>query len=125
MICALVTELSDIPAPVLKDLDTLKVLDWYGVGLQLGIEETELDIIRKNPSDAKEQKREMFRVWLRQTEQPSYLQLARALFIAEETNLGRHVCKKYGECLVRNHPWPEWNVLQSKSLIPSLYRVLI
>ena len=116
MICVLVTELSDIPAPVLKDLDTLKVLDWYGVGLQLGIEETELDIIRKNSSDTKEQKREMFRVWLRQTKQPSYLQLARALFIAEETNLGRHVCKKYGECLVRNHPWPECNVLQSKSL---------
>lgn len=104
MICALVTELSDIPVPVLKDLDTLKVLDWYGVGLQLGIEETELDIIRKNSSDAREQKREMFRAWLRQTEQPSYLQLARALFIAEETNLGRYVCKKYGECLVRNRP---------------------
>ena len=51
MICVLVTELSDIPAPVLKDLDTLKVLDWYGVGLQLGIEETELDIIKKNSSD--------------------------------------------------------------------------
>lgn len=102
--CVLVTELSDIPVPVLKDLDTLKVLDWYGVGLQLGIEETELDIIRKNSSDAREQKREMFRAWLRQTEQPSYLQLARALFIAEETNLGRYVCKKYGECLVRNRP---------------------
>ena len=80
------------------------MLDWYGVGLQLGIEETELDIIRKNSSDAREQKREMFRAWLRQTEQPSYLQLARALFIAEETNLGRYVCKKYGECLVRNRP---------------------
>ena len=78
------------------------MVDWYGVGLQLGIEETELDIIIKNSSDLKEQRRQMFRVWLRQTEQPSYLQLARALFIAEETNIGYHVCKKYGECPAGN-----------------------
>jgi len=72
------------------------VFDWYGVGLQLEIKESELDVIRKNFSNVKEQKREMFSIWLRHTPQPSYLQLARALFAAEETRLGYSVCQKYG-----------------------------
>ena len=74
------------------------MFDWYGVGLQLEIKESELDVIRKNFSNVKEQKREMFSIWLRQTPQPSYLQLARALFAAEETRLGYSVCQKYGKC---------------------------
>jgi len=34
------------------------VFDWYGVGLQLEIKESELDVIRKSFSNVKEQKRE-------------------------------------------------------------------
>ena len=34
--------------PKLKDLVLVQTIEWYGLGLQLGIDDTELDMIEKN-----------------------------------------------------------------------------
>ena len=57
--------------PELKDLVLVKTTKWYNLGLQLGIEDTELDVIEENsPKDIDACKRKMFKAWLRITPQP-------------------------------------------------------
>ena len=85
--------------PLLKDLDLLKVSDWYGVGLQLDVPQCDLDVIKENHHDEKRRKREMFILWLKITDKPSYIKLARALFLAEENNIAHKICKRYGKWL--------------------------
>ena len=93
----LVPNFSGPPDPNLKDLVLLRVSDWYTVGLQLGVREADLDDIESNYSDIRERRRGMFKTWLRTTPNPSYAQLARALFLAEENNIARSICQKYGK----------------------------
>ena len=54
----------------LNDLDLIKLVDWQGVGLQLGIEDYELQKIKLNYQEHDDRKREMFRAWLRTCTKP-------------------------------------------------------
>ena len=84
--------------PKIKDLVLLKTVKWYNLGLQLGIEDTELDVIEENNSkDIDTCKRKMFQAWLRITPSPSYQQLVEALVAVRETSEADHLCKKYGK----------------------------
>ena len=66
--------------PQLKDLVLVQTTKWYNLGLQLGIEVTELDVIEENnPKDIDACKRKMFKTWLKITPNPSYQQLVEAL----------------------------------------------
>ena len=83
--------------PQLKDLVLVQVIRWYELGLQLGVRDTELEVIkRNNPGDLEACRRDMFRAWLRINPSPSYQNLIDALVIVREVREADHLCKKFG-----------------------------
>ena len=85
----------------LKDLVLIRTAKWYNLGLQLGIDDTELEVIEKhNPRDLEACQREMFRTWLRTIPSPSYQQLVKALQTVGEISEADRLCKKYGKMSV-------------------------
>ena len=60
------------PQPELKDLDLIEVVNWQGVGLQLGVRDYELHKIKLDYHHHDDRKREMFRAWLRTCVNPNY-----------------------------------------------------
>ena len=86
--------------PQLKDLVLIQTTKWYDLGLQLGIEDTELDVIEENnPKDNGVCKRRMFRAWLRITPSPSYQQLVEALVAVGEISEADRLCRIYGKIM--------------------------
>ena len=86
--------------PKLKDLVLIQTTEWYDLGLQLGIEDAELEEIQSNnPKSVRTCRREMFRAWLRITSSPSYQQLVEALQRVGETSEAECLCKKYGKMI--------------------------
>ena len=86
--------------PQLKDLVLIQTTKWYSLGLLLGIDDTELDVIEENNSkDIDACKRKMFRAWLRITPSPSYQLLVEALKAVGEISEADHLCKKYGKIM--------------------------
>ena len=84
--------------PQLKDLVLVQTIEWYDLGLQLGIDDTELDVIEKNNrGDLRACRRNMFRAWLRITHSPSYQQLVEALMAVGEGKEADLLCKKYSK----------------------------
>ena len=84
--------------PQLKDLVLVQVTEWYDLGLQLGVEDEELDVIhRNNPGNLKTCRREMFKAWLRITPNPSYQQLVEALTAVGDVREADQLSKKYGK----------------------------
>ena len=78
----------------------VRAVEWYDLGLQLGVENAELKVIQKNnPGDLRACRREMFEAWLRITTNPSYQQLVEALHAVGETSEADHLCKKYGKIM--------------------------
>ena len=85
--------------PKLKDLVLVQTREWYDLGLQLGVEDTELDVIQSNyPLNIRACRREMFKAWLRITPTPTYQQLVEALVAVEEVREADTLSKKYGKC---------------------------
>ena len=82
----------------MKDLVLIKVTNWHDLGLQLGVDDAELEEIGKNnQGDLKTCRRNMFRAWLKITSSPSYKQLIEALTVmgeAKEADLLRKKCSK-------------------------------
>lgn len=72
------------PKPDLKDLDLVEIVEWYSVGLQLGINEYALKTIEHDYSRLSDRKREMFSVWLRSGDNLTYSHLIKALTAAGE-----------------------------------------
>ena len=88
------------PPMKLKDLVLVQTTKWYDLGLQLGIEDTELDVIEENnPKDIDACKRKMFKAWLRITPSPSYRQLVEALQTVGEISEADRLCKKHGRII--------------------------
>ena len=82
----------------MKDLILIKVTEWYELGLQLGVEDAELEVIEKdNQGDLKACRRNMFRAWLRITPSPSYQQLVEALVAVGEAKEADLLSKKYSK----------------------------
>ena len=83
--------------PTLKDLIVIKVTNWYDLGLQLDIEDENLDVIKaNNPRDTSSCKREMFRLWLKMVE-PCYQKLADALVAIGEENQASQLRQKHSK----------------------------
>ena len=84
--------------PVLKNIHTLKISDWYGVGLQLGLEKYCLKVISTDhPQDHNRQKLEMLSKWLDQDVNATYGKLAKALLAVVEVTCAEHLAEKIGE----------------------------
>ena len=76
----------------------MKVKSWYNLGLQLDIEDEDLETIKHdNPQDQEGCKRDMFRAWLRICPQASYRQLLQALEELGDVREAERLCKKFGE----------------------------
>ena len=86
------------PRPTLKDLVKVRVKNWYNLGLQLDIEDDDLDTIESNrPRDQEGCKRDMFKAWLRNCPQASYWQLVQAMVESGDVSEADCLCRKYGE----------------------------
>ena len=98
--------LSGTQGPQMKDLVLIKVTEWYELGLQLGVEDTELEVIEKdNRGDLKACRRNMFRAWLRITPNPSHQQLVEALMAVGEGKEADLFCKKYSKWTATCDSW--------------------
>ena len=76
----------------------VRAVEWYDLGLQLGVENAELKVIQKNnPGDLRACRREMFEAWLGINPSPSYQQLVEALLEVGEVNEADRLCNKYGK----------------------------
>ena len=76
----------------------IQTVEWYNIGLQLGVEDAELKVIQQNYlRDSEACKREMFNAWLKKTSSPSYQQLVEALWAVGENREANRLCKKYGK----------------------------
>ena len=89
--------------PTLRDLSLLPVPNWYLLGLQLGVNADELDVIEKNyPRDNHMCKVKMFGAWLRVDTSASYRKLARALVTVGKKNIAEAICTARG---MRSQHW--------------------
>ena len=77
-------------------LDSIKLVNWQSVGLQLGVNDYELQKIkRNNPHIHDDQKREMFRVWLRTSVNPNYDDVIKALEVVGERKVAQQLRDKF------------------------------
>ena len=82
----------------MKDLVLIEVTEWYELGLQLGVDDTELEEIEKNNRGNLRACREnMFQAWLRITPNRSYQELVEALVTVGEVGEAEYLCEKYGK----------------------------
>lgn len=79
------------PEPELKDLDLIELVEWFRVGLQLGIKEFELVNIERDYQQLKDRKIRMFSAWLRTCDNPNYHDLVKALEAVGEEKAARQV----------------------------------
>ena len=83
--------------PTLRKLHQLPVAKWYNLGLQLQVNQEELEKIQsKHPQDDRICQTKMFGVWLREIEHPNYQKLLRALVAIERRDIAMSVCDKEG-----------------------------
>ena len=69
--------------------------EWYELGLQLGVDDAELEVIGKNNrGDLRACQRNVFSTWLRITRSPSYQPLVEALMAVGEAKEAGLLCKK-------------------------------
>ena len=81
----------------MKDLVLIEVTEWYELGLQLGVEDTELEEIKNNRGDLRACRENMFQAWLRITPNRSYQELVEALVTVGEVGEAEYLCEKYGK----------------------------
>ena len=82
----------------MKDLVLIKVTEWYELGLQLRVDDAELEEVEKNnQGDLRACRRNVFRAWLRITCSPSYRQLVEALVTLGEPKEADLLGKKYSK----------------------------
>ena len=86
------------PVPTLRELCELPVANcWYGLGVQLGIPDNELDVIEQDyPRDTRMCQSKMFGAWLRNEGAPTYEKMVKALVAVDKTSLAEKLCGKYG-----------------------------
>ena len=87
-----------LPLPTKRDLVQLvRVTNPYNLGLNLNLDESYLNIVRKDhPTDHDAQRSDVFTLYLQQTEEPSWLQVVAALCTMGETRLARTIMEKFG-----------------------------
>ena len=87
--------------PTLQELRQLAVSKWYSLGLQLQVNQEELEKIQlKYPRNDRICQTKMFGVWLREVENPNYQKLLTALVAIGRRNIAESVCKKKGNTLL-------------------------
>ena len=76
----------------------IQTVEWYNIGLQLGVKNAELKVIQQNnPRNSEACKREMFSTWLRNASSLSYQQVVEALQAVGENREANRLCREYGK----------------------------
>ena len=90
-------------SPNLLELDNyVRTNKWYTLGLQLGIEDNELEAIKiKCSGDIDECRRAMFRTWLGTTSNPCRKQLLNALRTKAVDEIA--IAKEYEKLFIKHH----------------------
>ena len=90
-----ITDLSS--NPTLRELRQLPVTKWYNLGLQLEVNQEELEKIQsKHPQNDRICQTKMFGVWLREVENPNYEKLLKALAVIGRRDIAESMCDKEG-----------------------------
>ena len=90
-----ITDLSS--NPTLRELRQLPVTKWYNLGLQLEVNQEELEKIQsKHPQNDRICQTKMFGVWVREVENPNYEKLLKALAAIGRRDIAEFVCDKEG-----------------------------
>ena len=79
----------------------LQVSNWYRLGLSLGLNPYNLDVINRDHwGDTESQTCKMFDRWLKTQPDASYEQLIKALHEVGDESVANSLCKKYGKYIV-------------------------
>ena len=82
--------------PLLRDLVTcIRTTEWYRLGLQLGVDDYDLQLIQADKRENQEQLRCMLQTWLRVCENPSWEDVVKALKAIGEKNLGAKLQQQF------------------------------
>jgi hypothetical protein len=112
-----------LPQPTLVELTNLiKTKNPSGLGLQLGLEQSEVETIQVNhPTDHARQLYGVFSEYLRQTEVSSWIQVVEALRAIGERKCAKAVMDKFGiYASTPNAPTPTWTVPQEGTPTPTV-----
>ena len=93
-----VTSLPTAPAtPTLSELSNeLDSVNWHELGVKLGLQGHQLREIEQNyPRDSNRCKTEMLDLWLRNSENPSWEAVAKALCLMQECVVANEIQRKY------------------------------
>ena len=85
--------------PKLKDLNKYRELDeeWYSLGIELEIDDKELDDLEDKYSDPHRRMIKMFGVWLSKGENPTYEKLIKALAVINKRDIAESLCTQLGK----------------------------
>ena len=84
--------------PKRKDINKYRELDdeWYSLGVELDVEEEELDDLEKH-SDPHKRLIKMFVVWLEKGKKPTYRKLLKALVDLDKRNIAQSISAGLGK----------------------------
>ena len=84
--------------PTLKDINKYSELDekWYSIGIELGMDDEELDDMEEKYSDPHRRTIKMFGNWLKKGDNPTYRTLIRALVNVDKRNVAESLCNELG-----------------------------
>ena len=77
--------------------DLKDVWRWYPLGLQLGLPDADLKMIKNDYRRTEDMKFYMLSEWMKIDEQPSWSKLVRALVAINERHVARNIAVKYGK----------------------------
>ena len=92
----------------LLSLELYEVIDWFGLGLYLGVPSVELHSIRREPTlyDIKDRKTEMLSVWIRRLPEPTWSRVVKALMDLGHETLAQRIAIQYGKSGLLVHSCP-------------------
>ena len=84
---------------ILKDLvsELQDVIDWYYLGMCLGIPLAKLQSIKQDYRHIEERKREVLLAWS-DKEKPTWVKVVNALVDMRKMSLAQQIAQKYGNC---------------------------
>ena len=87
--------------PKLKDVNKFRELDdeWYSLGIELEMDDKELDDLEQRYSDPHRRLIKMFGVWLEKGENPTYMKLLNALVNVGKRDVAESICTEIGRCV--------------------------
>ena len=90
--------------PKRKDINKYSELDekWYLLGVELDIDDEELDDLEEKYSDPHKRLLKMFGAWLEKGENPTYRKLIEALVEIDKKDIAQSICTKLGKYISRH-----------------------